>query len=91
VETAVTEDSATIYDRQTDQQVDYGAIEKSFAALWRSEKKDDAGAVTRAALWNVVAHTWTNEQQAQATETLALASQSIPQRTIVVRANPSSE
>lgn len=68
--------------------VDYGAIEKSFAALWRSEKEEGEGAVTRAALWNVIAHTWTSEQQAQAAETLARASQSVPQRTIVVRANP---
>lgn len=75
----------------TDFKVDYGAIEKSFASLWRNEKTEGEGAVTRAALWNVVAHTWTGEQQAQAAETLARASESVPQRTIVVRANPGAK
>ena len=69
-------------------QVNYASIEKSFADLWRNEKEDGAGAVTRAALWNVVAHSWTQEQQAHATETLARASEAVPQRTIVVRAEP---
>jgi glucose-6-phosphate dehydrogenase assembly protein OpcA len=73
-----------------DLKVDYNAIEKSFAALWRNEKEEGAGAVTRAALWNVVAHAWTNEQQAHATTTLSRAAESVPQRTIVVRANPDS-
>jgi len=40
----------------TELPVDYSAIEKSLAELWRSEKQGD-NAVTRAALWNVVAHT----------------------------------
>ena len=43
-----------------DLKVNYNEIEKSFAALWRNETEESAGAVTRAALWNVVAHTWTN-------------------------------
>ena len=73
-----------------DVKVDYGAIEKGFASLWRNEKSEGEGAVTRAALWNVVAHTWTGDQQAQASDTLARASESVPSRTIVVRANPSS-
>jgi glucose-6-phosphate dehydrogenase assembly protein OpcA len=72
-----------------DVHVDVTTIERQLAELWRAERaerKEDA--VTRAALWNVVAHTWTNEQHASATETLAAASASVPQRTIVVQADP---
>lgn len=72
-----------------DVHVDVGTIEKQLAELWRAEKgEEDDAAVTRAALWNVVAHSWTSEQQAHATEILALASASVPQRTIVVRSDP---
>lgn len=80
-------------DRQppTDVRVDVSAIERSFAELWRQENDDGEGLVTRAALWNVVAHTWTSEQQTFATETLAKASEAVPQRTIVVRADPDAK
>ena len=71
-----------------DVHVDVTSIEKQLAELWRAEKGDRGAAVTRAALWNVVAHTWTGEQKARATETLARASASVPQRTIVVQADP---
>jgi glucose-6-phosphate dehydrogenase assembly protein OpcA len=71
-----------------DVRVDTASIEKSLASQWRNEKSEGDGAVTRAALWNVVAHAWTSEQQSQASETLARASESVPQRTIVVRSNP---
>ena len=69
--------------------VDVTSIEKQLSDLWRAEKdeKNDR-AVTKAALWNVVAHTWTAEQHAHATETLARASAAVPQRTIVVQADP---
>ena len=73
---------------ETDQRVDVAAIEKALAELWRTEKGDGEHAVTRAALWNVVAHTSSSELQALATETLSHASAAVPQRTIVVRANP---
>ena len=68
--------------------VDVTAIEKQLAELWRAEKDEKNRAVTKAALWNVVAHTWTSEQHAHATETLAKASAAVPQRTIVVQADP---
>lgn len=75
----------------TDQKVDVGKIEKSLADLWRTENENDEHAVTRAALWNVVAHTSSSELHAHASETLSRASASVPQRTIVVRSNPAAE
>jgi glucose-6-phosphate dehydrogenase assembly protein OpcA len=74
-----------------DVRVDVTAIEKQLAELWRAEKKENDGAVTRAALWNVVAHTWNSPHHAHATEVLAKASASVPQRTIVIQSNPESE
>ena len=71
--------------------VDYSSIEKSLAELWRGQKNDDGHALTRAALWNVVAHTSTQEHHTNASETLGRASAAVPQRTIVVRANPAGE
>ena len=76
---------------ETDVRVDYSSIEKSLAELWRTEKKAGEEAVTRAALWNVVAHTSRPDQHTKASEILAKASQSVPQRTIVVRAQPVAE
>lgn len=72
---------------EADVRVDVAAIEKQLAELWRNEKTDDK-AVTKAALWNVVAHTWSSEQHAYATDILARASAAVPQRTIVVQADP---
>lgn len=71
-----------------DVKVDYASIEQTLAELWRVEKKDHDNAVTRAALWNVVAHSATPEHHTEASEVLGIASISVPQRTIVVRANP---
>lgn len=71
-----------------DLHVDVAAIEKQLAELWRSQKSEDGKALTKAALWNVVAHTWTGEEHARATEILARASASVPQRTIVIQADP---
>ena len=71
-----------------DLRVDAASIEKSLAELWRTEKQEDEKALTRAALWNVVAHTWTAEDHSHATETLGRASAAVPQRTIVIRAEP---
>lgn len=67
--------------------VDAGAIEKSLAELWRNEKDGDH-AVTRAALWNVVAHTASHEHHTNASETLGRASAAVPQRSIVIRSIP---
>jgi glucose-6-phosphate dehydrogenase assembly protein OpcA len=71
-----------------DKKVDVTSIERQLAELWRAEKHDGEKAVTRAALWNVVAHTWSATEHARATEVLARASAKVPQRTIVVRADP---
>ena len=70
--------------------VDPNTIEKSLAELWRSSKEVADDALTRAALWNVVAHTCTTELQTLASETLGRASGAVPQRTIIVRANSAS-
>lgn len=71
-----------------DVRVNVATIEKRLADLWREEQTGDDRAITKAALWNVVAHTWTAEQHAHATEILGRASASVPQRTIIVRADP---
>jgi glucose-6-phosphate dehydrogenase assembly protein OpcA len=73
-----------------DKKVDVTSIERQLAELWRAEKVEGEGdrAVTRAALWNVVAHTWTSDEHAHATEVLGRASAAVPQRTIVVQADP---
>lgn len=68
--------------------VDYSSIEKSLAELWRAENRDKDDAVTRAALWNVVAHTANPHQHSHASEILSHASAAVPQRTIIVRAEP---
>lgn len=72
---------------EQEQRVDVAAIEKSLAELWRGENKQGDEAVTRAALWNVVAHTSNSEHQTEASLTLGKAAAVVPQRTIVVRAN----
>ena len=76
---------------EQDVRVDVNAIEKSLSDLWRGETKEGDHAVTRAALWNVVAHTSSSDQHAMASETLCRASASVPQRTIVVRANRAAD
>ena len=69
--------------------VDVNAIEKSLTELWRGGEAKDDHALTRAALWNVVAHTTSPELHTEASEALAKASAAIPQRTIIVRTNVS--
>ncbi|HEX7831856.1 MAG TPA: glucose-6-phosphate dehydrogenase assembly protein OpcA, partial [Thermoanaerobaculia bacterium] len=71
--------------------VDVSKIEKELADLWRAEQHDGERAVTKAALWNVIAHTWTSQEHSRATEVLAQASAAVPQRTIVVHADPHEE
>lgn len=66
--------------------VDYAAIEQTLSELWRVEMDGDR-AVTRAALWNVVAHARQAEHHAHAGEVLGRVASVIPQRTIVVRAD----
>jgi glucose-6-phosphate dehydrogenase assembly protein OpcA len=72
----------------SDKRVDVTSIERQLAELWRAEKQEGDKAVTRAALWNVVAHTWNSEGHARATEVLGRASAAVPQRTIIVQADP---
>src|SRR5687767_13594212 len=77
-----------------DVRVNAHTIEKRLADIWREEQEGDEGserAVTRAALWNVVAHTWNSDEQARASSVLGRASASVPQRTIVIRADPRGE
>lgn len=76
---------------EEEQPVDLNAIEKHLAELWRSSKEIADDALTRAALWNVVAHTCTSETQATASEVLGKASGSVPQRSIIVRANSAAK
>lgn len=78
-------------DAAEEVRVDSASIEKSLAGLWRRENGPDDQAVMRAALWNVVAHTWNAAQHSEASQILAKASQSIPQRTIVIRAEPGAK
>ena len=74
-----------------DVRVNAHTIEKRLADIWREEQETEERPVTRAALWNVVAHTWDGEQQGRASSVLGRASASVPQRTIVIRANPKGE
>jgi glucose-6-phosphate dehydrogenase assembly protein OpcA len=67
--------------------VDSASIEQTLAELWRIEKTEGE-AVTRAALWNVVAHASSSEHHTNASEVLGRASIAVPQRTIVIRTNP---
>ena len=68
--------------------VDSAAIEKSLSELWRNQNDDDEHAVTRAALWNVIAHTENDPDRTFATENLGRASADVPQRTIIIRSAP---
>ena len=68
--------------------VDYTAIERTLADMWRGDS--DEHTVTRAALWNVVAHTANAPHHGHASETLSKAAAAVPQRTIIVRADPSA-
>jgi glucose-6-phosphate dehydrogenase assembly protein OpcA len=71
---------------ESERPVDVAQIERSLAELWRNEQDGDH-AVTRAALWNVVAHTSSSEHQTQAAEVLGRASGAVPQRSIVIHAD----
>lgn len=74
-----------------DLRVDFEAIEKSLAEIWRTGSEDPDQVITRAALWNVVAHTDNDRDKSFADEVLAQVSAAVPQRTIVVRANPAAD
>lgn len=74
-----------------DLSVDVTAIERSLSKIWRQESDDGTEPVTRAALWNVVAHTASDSDKNLATQTLGLASVSVPQRSIVIRSARSDD
>ncbi|MBI5837922.1 MAG: glucose-6-phosphate dehydrogenase assembly protein OpcA [Candidatus Eisenbacteria bacterium] len=66
--------------------VDVAAIEAELAALWRSAADPDAGgAVTRACLWNVVAHSQDGVEADRLHEALARLSAALPSRVVLVR------
>src|SRR5216683_3007282 len=75
---------------EADVQVDVTSIEKHLAELWRSSKEISDDALTRAALWNVVAHASNREKHTEASIALSSASATVPQRSIIVRADPSA-
>jgi glucose-6-phosphate dehydrogenase assembly protein OpcA len=66
--------------------VDYTAIERTLAEMWRADGTEHT--VTRAALWNVIAHTVSPQDHKEASDTLSRAAAAVPQRTIIVRADP---
>lgn len=67
--------------------VDPAKIEKQLSEMLRRKQEESGKTVIKAALWNVVAHTWTDEQRARAADVLSRASEAVPQRTIVVQSN----
>lgn len=75
--------------RNRDQSINLSAIDKSLTELWRTMSDDPNHAVTRAALWNVVVHTENDTDRTQALELLGRAAALVPQRSIVIRADPS--
>jgi glucose-6-phosphate dehydrogenase assembly protein OpcA len=79
------------FRRGEDQSVDILAIEKSLTELWRSANDSTEHAVTRAALWNVIAHTDNDQDKQFASRILAEVSAAIPQRSIVIRCSPGGD
>ena len=71
--------------------VEPGEIERRLADVWRGEHGGGEGSVTRAALWNVVAHTATESDHLEAGDVLGDVAASIPQRTILIRSEPHAE
>jgi glucose-6-phosphate dehydrogenase assembly protein OpcA len=92
VEAALSSDLRDRITKGEDVQVDPSAIERSLAELWKVEKSDPhAQGVTRAALWNVVAHTCRADLHDKASETLARAAAVVPQRTIIIRVDTKAQ
>lgn len=71
--------------------VDVDAIERSLADLWKAEGEASEAAVTRAALWNVIAHAESDSHRMLAASTLSEVAGAIPQRAIIVHADPRAE
>jgi len=66
-------------------------IEKALAQLWRAESDAARAPVTRAALWNVVAHTDNDPDRRLASHVLAEVAVYVPQRTIVIQASSGTD
>ena len=70
--------------------VDVAEIERNLAELWRAEGSESAEAVTRAALWNVIAIARGERDRADAGEVLSVVSEVVPHRSLLVESDPAS-
>jgi glucose-6-phosphate dehydrogenase assembly protein OpcA len=70
--------------------VDPTEIERNLAELWRMEGSESAEAVTRAALWNVIAVARKKRDRAEAGQVLATVSEVVPHRSLLVESDPAS-
>lgn len=70
--------------------VDAAEIERHLAELWRVEGSERAEAVTRAALWNVIAIAHQERDRTEAGEVLAVVSEVVPHRSLLVESDPAS-
>lgn len=68
--------------------VDVGGIERALAELWRVEGSATGEAVTRAALWNVIAIARNERERTEAGAVLAVVSEVVPQRSLLIETNP---
>lgn len=67
------------------------SIERNLADLWKAENAKGDDPVIRAALWNVIAHTGNDADRAFASDTLSRVSQSVPQRSLIIRSAAAAE
>ncbi|MFN2443439.1 MAG: glucose-6-phosphate dehydrogenase assembly protein OpcA [Thermoanaerobaculia bacterium] len=67
--------------------VDVGGIERALAELWRVEGSGTGEAVTRAALWNVIAIARNERERTEAGAILAAVSEVVPQRSLLIETN----
>jgi glucose-6-phosphate dehydrogenase assembly protein OpcA len=67
--------------------VDPAEIERHLAELWRVEGSESAEAVTRAALWNVIAIARAERDRADAGQVLAMVSEVVPHRSLLVESD----
>lgn len=65
--------------------VDFATIERCLSELWTTTGEGEHG-VTKAALWNVIAHAETVKEKDHASQILSTVSGAVPQRTILVNA-----
>jgi hypothetical protein len=70
--------------------VDAAEIERHLAELWRVEGSESSEAVTRAALWNVIAVAGEERDRADSGQVLATVSEVVPHRSLLVESDPGS-